>query len=56
MSFGIYLIGYVVMICGLALGAYYLHVPQKWIIVGVIVLAGMGILTGVARTRQKDQP
>lgn len=54
MSFGLYLIGFVIMIVGIALGAYYLHVPAHWIGVVVIVLVGFGILTGVARTRRAD--
>lgn len=44
----IYLVGYAVIILGLALAAYYLHVPTRWIIVGVVVLVGMG-LTGFAK-------
>jgi len=54
MSFGIYLIGYLIFIVGLAMGAHLLHVPQQWIVVGVIVLVGLGVVTGVARTRQRD--
>ncbi|MBV9300587.1 MAG: hypothetical protein JOY62_00875 [Acidobacteriaceae bacterium] len=54
MSFALYLLGFIVLIAGLALGAYYLHVPARWIAVGVLVLAGIGIAGGVARTRQKD--
>ncbi len=42
------------MIIGLCLGAYYLHVAPHWIAVGAVVLIGIGILSGVARTRQKD--
>lgn len=54
MSFGIYLIGYVIMIVGLAIGAHMLHVPNHWIGVGVLVLVGLGILHGVTSTRQRD--
>lgn len=54
MSFTLYVIGYIILIAGLALGAYYLHVPARWVTVGVLVLAGIGIASGVARTRQKD--
>jgi hypothetical protein len=46
----IYLVGYAVIIAGLALGAHYLQVPTRWIVVGIIVLAGMG-LTGLAKSR-----
>ena len=54
MSFGIYMAGFVVLIVGLALGAFLLHVPPMWIGVGVIVLIGIGILTGVTSTRRPD--
>jgi hypothetical protein len=56
MSFALYLLGTIVVICGLAYGAYLAHLPEHWIVVGVIVLLGIGILTGVARTRRKDPP
>lgn len=54
MSFAIYLIGYLVLIAGLGIGAHMMHMPIRWIGVGVLVLAGLGILTGVSRTRQRD--
>lgn len=54
MSFGLYVLGYVILIAGLALGAYYMHIAPHWIGVGVLVMAGIGIASGVARTRQKD--
>jgi hypothetical protein len=54
MSFGIYLVGFIVMIVGLAIGANMMHVPAQWIGVGVMVLVGLGILLGVTRTRQRD--
>ncbi len=54
MSFGTYMIGFIILIIGLGLGAYFLHVPPKWIGVGVIVMIGLGILRGVTSTKQKD--
>jgi hypothetical protein len=56
MSFGIYLIGFLVLIGGLAYGATLLRVPTHWIIVGVIVLLGIAITTGATATRRKDPP
>lgn len=56
MSFGIYLVGYLVLIGGLTLGATYLHMPGKWIVVGVICMVGIAVLHGVTATRQKDAP
>src|SRR3954453_9286077 len=54
MSFGLYLIGYIVLICGIAYGAFLMHVPSHWIGVTVLVLVVLGIVTGVANTRQRD--
>ena len=56
MSFGIYIVGYIILIVGLAMGAHLLHIPQKWIVVGVICLVGLAIIHGVTVTRQKDPP
>ena len=56
MSLGIYLVGYLVLITGLALGANLLHVAPKWIGVGVLCLVGIAIVHGVTATRHKDPP
>jgi hypothetical protein len=48
------MVGFIVLIIGLSLGAYFLHVPPRWIGVGVIVMIGLGILTGVTSTRRPD--
>jgi hypothetical protein len=55
-SFSIYLIGYIILIIGLAIAASLLNVPTMWIGVGVIVLIGLGVLTGVSRTKRPDPP
>ena len=55
-SFGTYIIGFIVLIIGLAIAAYLLGVPTQWIAVGVIVLIGIGVLTGTSRTKTKDPP
>ncbi len=54
MTFGIYLIGYLIFIVGLALGAHLLHVPPKWIGVGVVILTGIGVISGVKTARTRD--
>jgi hypothetical protein len=54
MSFGLYLIGFLVLIIGLAYGAHLMRIPPQWIGVGVIVLVGLGILKGVSHTRHRD--
>jgi len=54
MSFGLYAIGFAILIGGLIYAAYLVHVPAHWIAVGAVILLGVGILTGVKATRQKD--
>jgi hypothetical protein len=54
MSFGLYSLGFAIMICGLIYAAHLLHMPAHWIAVGAIVLIGAGILKGVKATRQRD--
>jgi len=50
-SFGIYLIGFLIVIIGLGIGAHLLGVPSMWIGVGVICLVGIGILSAVKKTQ-----
>jgi hypothetical protein len=54
MSFGLYLMGFVVLIVGLIYGATIMHIATHWIVVGALVLLGLAILSGVTATRQKD--
>jgi hypothetical protein len=54
MSFGIYAVGYLILIIGLAYLAHLMHIPQAYIVAGGIILLGIGIVTGVKNTRQKD--
>ena len=54
MSFGIYMVGFIVLIFGLGMGAHLMHVPTQWIGVGVVCLVGLGILLGVTSTKRRD--
>jgi uncharacterized membrane protein len=54
MSFGIYAAGFAIMVGGLAYAAHLVHVPMQWIVVGAVVMIGIGILSGVKATRQRD--
>jgi uncharacterized membrane protein YiaA len=55
-SFATYLVGFVIVVVGLAIAAYLLNVPGMWILVGVVVLLGLGILTATSRTKPRDPP
>lgn len=54
MSFGIYLLGYIILIVGLAIGANMMHMPPRWIGVGVLIFIGIGIISAVTATRTRD--
>lgn len=55
MSFALYVIGFILFVGGLAYGAHLAGLAPMWIGVGVLTLLGIGIFTGVTRTRQKDK-
>lgn len=55
-SFATYVIGFVILVAGLAMGAYLLDVPGMWIAVGVVVALGIGVVTATSRTKMKDPP
>jgi hypothetical protein len=55
-SFGTYLLGFIILVIGLAVGASLLGVPTMWIVVGVVVLLGGGIMAATQRTKPRDPP
>ena len=55
-SFGLYIIGAIVLISGLVYAASLLHVPTQWIGVGAVILLGACILGAVTHTRRRDPP
>ena len=54
MSFKLYAAGYAIVIAGLVYAAHLVHMPSRWILVGAIVMIGIGLLSAVKATRQKD--
>jgi len=55
-AFALYVIGFFVLLGGLIYGAYLVHVPQTWIIVGALVIIGIGIMSAVSHTKRRDPP
>lgn len=55
MNFGLYLLGAIIIAGALAYGAYQLKVDTTWIIVGVAVIIGLAIMSGVRHTRRKEE-
>jgi len=56
MSFGLYVLGFAIVIAGVAWGMSLMHIGSQYIMITCLILLGIGILTGVSRTRQKDPP
>ena len=55
-AFGLYVIGFAILLGGLGYGAYLLHGPQTWIIVGALIIVGIGVMSAVTRTKHRDPP
>jgi hypothetical protein len=54
MSFALYLIGFVILVAGVAWGLSVAGLSPTYIGIAVVILIGLGIVTGVTRTRTKD--
>lgn len=55
-SFGLYVIGFIILAAGMIYGAWLLHIPQSWIIVGALVVIGLGVMSAVSHTKRRDPP
>ena len=53
-SLAIYIIGFIVLVGGLAYGAHLAGLSNEWIAAGVLALVGLGVVMGVTRTRHRD--
>ncbi|QWV92694.1 hypothetical protein KP004_16125 [Geomonas oryzisoli] len=56
MSFALYIIGFILIISGVAWALVTAGVAMFKIAIVSIILLGVGILTGVVKTRPKDPP
>jgi membrane-bound acyltransferase YfiQ involved in biofilm formation len=54
MSFSLYLLGFVILIGGVAWGLIVAGLSPVYVAIACVILLGIGILTGVTRTRPKD--
>lgn len=52
-GFQTYLLGFIILIVGLAVAAYLLGAPTMWIAVGLIIAIGLGIM-GATRHNDTD--
>ncbi len=56
MSFALFILGFLVVIGGVAWGLVVAGAPTTWVLIVSVILFGIGILTGVSRTRSRDRP
>ena len=54
MSFGIYAVGYLILIAGVAYLAHLFHIPQHYILAIAVIMLGIGVITRVQTTRHRD--
>jgi hypothetical protein len=55
-NFAIYVIGFIILIAGVLFGGHQLGVPQVWLGVTAVILIGIGIISGVSKTRRREAP
>jgi hypothetical protein len=44
MSFGIYAVGYLILIAGVAYLAHLMHIPQHYIVAIAVIMLGVGVV------------
>ena len=55
MNFAIYIIGFLILIGGVAWALVAAKVPSLYVAIACVILLGLGIISGVTKTRTKDQ-
>lgn len=55
-STALYLVGFLILTLGVALGAHLIGLSAQWIAVIVILFLGLGILKAVSKTRSPEPP
>ena len=51
---GLYAAGFAIVIAGLVYAAHLVRIPAHWIVVSAIVMIGIGLVSAVKTTRQKN--
>jgi hypothetical protein len=54
MSFGLYMLGVLILVGALAYGASRLGLGSTWIVIGALAVIGLGLMGGVVKTRNRD--
>jgi uncharacterized membrane protein YdjX (TVP38/TMEM64 family) len=53
-NFAIYMIGVILVVAALSYGGHLIGLNTTWIIIGALVIIGLGVMGGVAKTRRRD--
>jgi len=56
MSFSLYFIGFLILIAGVAWALITAGIATIYVVIASVILLGLGIMSGVTRTRAKDPP
>jgi hypothetical protein len=56
MSFALYIVGLAVLLGGIAWALVMAGIAATWIAISCLLVAGIGIMMAVSRTRAKDPP
>jgi hypothetical protein len=56
MSFVLYLLGLAVLLSGIAWGLITAGLAVTYVVIACLIIAGLGIMMAVSRTRAKDPP
>lgn len=56
MSYALYVLGFIILIVGLAMAASLLGISQSWIVVGVVVLVGIAIISIASSLARRPPP
>lgn len=56
MSFAIYMLGLALLVGGMAWGLVVAGLSQTYVLIACLIVAGIGIMMAVSRTRTKDPP
>jgi amino acid transporter len=54
MSFALYILGFVIVIAGIAWALITAHVSTLYVMITCVILLGIGILSAVTHARSKD--
>ena len=55
MSFALYLFGFALVVGGIGWALVTAGVPGLYVAITCLILAGLGVITGVAKTRTRDR-